>query len=224
MPLTCQYYPAMQERKKLFGLQVHDADVSLSLSGYTVCPNCSNVLTISRADPTPKFPLGVNRFECRTCPYQYVLKGGWSEKTPMKQKEVEDVFGGKEEFANADSMGSKWRLLAFACLLACGLEAHDSCALYSSMSFRGLQRRPCILFPAADSKCRRAYDYIFEGMYSRLISSLVDLKVADTESTTVYHMWSPMARKLKRFLILFYFYFFSKYVYNLWSIDIYGVY
>lgn len=26
----------------------------------------------------------------------------------MKQKEVEDVFGGKEEFANADSMGSKW--------------------------------------------------------------------------------------------------------------------
>lgn len=27
----------------------------------------------------------------------------------MKQKEVEDVFGGKEEFANADSMGSKWR-------------------------------------------------------------------------------------------------------------------
>lgn len=39
----------------------------------------------------------------------------------MKQKEVEDVFGGKEEFANADSMGSKWRVLAFACLLACGL-------------------------------------------------------------------------------------------------------
>lgn len=26
----------------------------------------------------------------------------------MKQKEVEDVFGGKEEFANADSMGSKF--------------------------------------------------------------------------------------------------------------------
>lgn len=28
----------------------------------------------------------------------------------MKQKEVEDVFGGKEEFANADSMASKWQL------------------------------------------------------------------------------------------------------------------
>ena len=36
----------------------------------------------------------------------------------MKQKEVEDVFGGKEEFANADSMASKWRFLRWrACLL-----------------------------------------------------------------------------------------------------------
>ena len=95
---------------------------------YTVCPNCSNVLTISRADPTPKYPLGVNRFECRTCPYQYVLKGGWSEKTPMKQKEVEDVFGGKEEFANADSMASKWRVYLI-------LYAVQKADCYSSMSF-----------------------------------------------------------------------------------------
>jgi DNA-directed RNA polymerase III subunit RPC11 len=29
------------------------------------------------------------------------------EKTEMKQKEVEDVFGGKEEFANADSVASE---------------------------------------------------------------------------------------------------------------------
>lgn len=92
----------------------------------------------------------------------------------MKQKEVEDVFGGKEEFANADSMASKWRFLRWrACLLACRLEeADDYCALYSPMSFRGLHRRPCILFPAADSKCRRAYDYIFEGMHSGFVSPL----------------------------------------------------
>ena len=30
----------------------------------------------------------------------------------MKQKEVDDVFGGKEEFANADSVGSKFFLLS----------------------------------------------------------------------------------------------------------------
>ncbi|GAT21585.1 sphingosine kinase [Aspergillus luchuensis] len=63
-----------------------------------------NALTISRAEPTTRHPLGVNRFECRTCPYQYALDQSWFEKTPMKQKEVEDVFGGKEEFANADSV------------------------------------------------------------------------------------------------------------------------
>ncbi|RMJ28166.1 hypothetical protein PHISP_00943 [Aspergillus sp. HF37] len=70
----------------------------------TFCPNCSNALTISRADPTPEHPLGANRFECRTCPYQYFLEKAYFEETEMKQKEVEDVQGGKEEFANADSM------------------------------------------------------------------------------------------------------------------------
>ncbi|CBF74458.1 hypothetical protein AN4219.2 [Aspergillus nidulans FGSC A4] len=73
----------------------------------TFCPNCSNALTISRADPSPKYPLGINRFECRTCPYQYALEQAWFEKTPMKQKEVEAVFGGKAEFENADSMATQ---------------------------------------------------------------------------------------------------------------------
>lgn len=73
-----------------------------------VCPNCSNVLTISRAEPSSQYPLGVNRFECRTCPYQYVLDVEYFEKTDMKQKEVEDVFGGKEEFKNADTVASEF--------------------------------------------------------------------------------------------------------------------
>lgn len=38
----------------------------------------------------------------------------------MKQKEVEDVFGGKEEFANADSVASKLlRLQCFSLLAVC---------------------------------------------------------------------------------------------------------
>ncbi|KAL1965374.1 hypothetical protein VTN77DRAFT_5811 [Rasamsonia byssochlamydoides] len=73
----------------------------------TFCPNCSNALTVSRAEPSSQYPLGINRFECRTCPYQYVLDRAYFEKTPMKQKEVEDVFGGKEEFKNADSMAAQ---------------------------------------------------------------------------------------------------------------------
>jgi len=52
--------------------------------------------------------MGINRFECRTCPYeQPIVRQTIFETTQMKQKEVEDVFGGKEEFANADSVASK---------------------------------------------------------------------------------------------------------------------
>jgi hypothetical protein len=54
--------------------------------------------------------MGINRFECRTCPYeQPIVRQTIFESTEMKQKEVEDVFGGKEEFANADSVGSTLR-------------------------------------------------------------------------------------------------------------------
>lgn len=54
--------------------------------------------------------MGVNRFECRTCPYEDIIGDkSYYEKTEMKQKEVEDVFGGANEFANADSVASKLR-------------------------------------------------------------------------------------------------------------------
>lgn len=53
--------------------------------------------------------MGTSRFECRACPYESILDRQWCEDTEMKQKEVEDVFGGKEEFANADSVGSEFR-------------------------------------------------------------------------------------------------------------------
>lgn len=66
------------------------------------------MLTISRADSTTQYPMGVNRFECRTCPYEDIIGDrSYYEKTEMKQKEVEDVFGGANEFANADSVASK---------------------------------------------------------------------------------------------------------------------
>lgn len=51
--------------------------------------------------------MGVNKFECRTCPYQYVLDKAYYERTPMKRKEVEDVLGGKDEWKNADSMAGE---------------------------------------------------------------------------------------------------------------------
>ncbi|KAJ5321175.1 hypothetical protein N7476_004177 [Penicillium atrosanguineum] len=71
------------------------------------CPNCANALTISRMESTTQYPMGINRFECRSCPYEHAVQVEYFEKTEMKQKEVEDVFGGKEEFANADSVATQ---------------------------------------------------------------------------------------------------------------------
>lgn len=59
-------------------------------------------------DSTNQYPMGVNRFECRACPYEHVVEHEYYERTQVKQKEVEDVFGGKEEFANADSVASEF--------------------------------------------------------------------------------------------------------------------
>ncbi|KZF22183.1 hypothetical protein L228DRAFT_247808 [Xylona heveae TC161] len=66
------------------------------------CPACSNSLTVSRLY-SDGFPNGINRLECRTCPYQFVLKNRYFERTEMKRKEVEDVMGGAGAWDNVDS-------------------------------------------------------------------------------------------------------------------------
>ncbi|KAK7547113.1 hypothetical protein IWX49DRAFT_107395 [Phyllosticta citricarpa] len=72
------------------------------------CPACSNSLTVSKVpdnipDNSPDAIFrGKNRFECRTCPYQYVLDRRYFERKQMKRKEVEDVLGGKDAWKNVD--------------------------------------------------------------------------------------------------------------------------
>lgn len=53
------------------------------------------------------YPLGINRFECRTCPYAFDMKRSYYERSEMERKEVAEVMGGKDEWKNADSMASK---------------------------------------------------------------------------------------------------------------------
>lgn len=77
----------------------------------------------------------------------------------MKQKEVEDVLGGEEEYANADSMEGK---LAHPDGMLC---SRGLLVGYSSMSRGGLQRGTGVLLPAADSQCRRTDDYIPQGSF-----------------------------------------------------------
>lgn len=63
------------------------------------------MLRVSRVqpgDPTLDDYVGQNRFECLTCPYQYVIKKRYYERKYMKKKEVEDILGGKGAWDNVD--------------------------------------------------------------------------------------------------------------------------
>ena len=97
-----------QRRSPPENYAVEDFSGADESSVVLVCPNCSNALTFSRGPSTHFHPAGINRFECRTCPYTFEVVKNWTEKTGMKEKEVEEVFGGEDEWKNADSCESKW--------------------------------------------------------------------------------------------------------------------
>ncbi|KAF4629270.1 hypothetical protein G7Y89_g8878 [Cudoniella acicularis] len=68
------------------------------------CPSCSNVLTVSNVPAivaTEEDQAGDYRLECKTCPYQYVLKKRYYERKTFVRKEREDVFGGPGAWDNA---------------------------------------------------------------------------------------------------------------------------
>ncbi|CAL3962244.1 unnamed protein product [Diplocarpon coronariae] len=67
------------------------------------CPSCSNVLTVSMtANPTDANGENINRLECQTCPYQYLLSKRYFERKTFVRQEREDVFGGEGSWDNAD--------------------------------------------------------------------------------------------------------------------------
>lgn len=63
------------------------------------------MLRVSRVppgDPTIEQYVGQNRFECLTCPYQFVINKRYYERKYLKKKEVEDILGGKGAWDNVD--------------------------------------------------------------------------------------------------------------------------
>ncbi|EFQ86540.1 hypothetical protein PTT_18169 [Pyrenophora teres f. teres 0-1] len=60
------------------------------------------VSKIPPGDPTTADFVDQNRFVCLTCPYQFVIEGRYFERKYMKKKDVEDVIGGKDAWANVD--------------------------------------------------------------------------------------------------------------------------
>jgi DNA-directed RNA polymerase III subunit RPC11 len=68
----------------------------------SVCPSCSNVLTVSTTAASPADFTPTNRLECQTCPYQFILQRQYYERKAFTRKEREDVFGGPGAWDNAD--------------------------------------------------------------------------------------------------------------------------
>ncbi|KAG4306101.1 hypothetical protein PORY_000089 [Pneumocystis oryctolagi] len=60
------------------------------------CPACGNHLLIGTSFT------GYNRFECRTCPYEFPIDRYLCSKRIMKQKEIDDVLGGEGAWDNVD--------------------------------------------------------------------------------------------------------------------------
>lgn len=53
------------------------------------------VSKIPPGDPTTEQYTDQNRFECLTCPYQYVIKKRFYERKNLTLKSVDDVIGGE---------------------------------------------------------------------------------------------------------------------------------
>ena len=62
------------------------------------CPSCSNIL-LTETTEDKSF-----RFYCKTCPYVSKVEEPLEVTMKLKQKEVDDVMGGKEAWDNADAI------------------------------------------------------------------------------------------------------------------------
>jgi DNA-directed RNA polymerase III subunit RPC11 len=60
------------------------------------------VSKVPPGDPTTEDVVGHNRFECQTCPYQFVIDHRFYERKYLKKKEAEDILGGKGAWDNVD--------------------------------------------------------------------------------------------------------------------------
>ncbi|KAG0239715.1 DNA-directed RNA polymerase III subunit RPC10 [Actinomortierella wolfii] len=60
------------------------------------CPQCSNLLLI-QSDGSQQ------QFYCQTCPYVYAVAKTIVQRKTLERKEIDDVLGGDEAWANVDS-------------------------------------------------------------------------------------------------------------------------
>jgi DNA-directed RNA polymerase III subunit RPC11 len=64
------------------------------------------VSKVPPGDPTTEQHIDQNRFECLTCPYQYIIKHRYFERKTLQLKKVDDVIGGEDSWKNVDKVKS----------------------------------------------------------------------------------------------------------------------
>lgn len=111
------------------------------------------MLRVSRVppgDPTIEQYVGQNRFECLTCPYQFVINKRYYERKYLKKKEVEDILGGKGAWDNVDK--TEGEFLQTGWLAGWPLSIQELMS-HSPMSQREMPQRSGVLVPVANSQC-----------------------------------------------------------------------
>ena len=143
----------------------------------TVCPTCSNMLRVSKVpagDPATEQYADQNRFECLTCPYQYIIKKRFYERKVLPLRNVDDVIGGEGAWDGVEKARSmlillccveeiwkwrRWRSVKWMGMgtgpVECEMEEWmDANECHSAMSRREMPKRRGVLVCAADSQCR----------------------------------------------------------------------
>jgi hypothetical protein len=93
-----------------------------------------------------------NRFECRSCPYQYVLDKRYYERRTLKRKEVDDILGGASAWENVDKTKGEFRaVLGIVERLEDGEVGPWLIGVNSQLSEGRVRWGRGVLLPAADS-------------------------------------------------------------------------
>ncbi len=71
------------------------------MSARFFCPTCGNLLFVEANKDRH------TRWFCQTCPYVCIIKKPISYDVELKKKDVDDVMGGDEQWANAESIEVK---------------------------------------------------------------------------------------------------------------------
>ncbi|KAF9930440.1 DNA-directed RNA polymerase III subunit RPC10 [Linnemannia zychae] len=97
------------------------------------CPACSNLLLVEND--------GTQRLYCQTCPYIYPIVNTIVQRKTLDRKQVDDVLGGDEAWANVDQTEA-----------SCPRCEHDR-AYYMQIQTRSADEPMTTFYKCAELKC-----------------------------------------------------------------------